>query len=88
MCFPKTLAPTITALGVFLCLAGPLTGEEGVLAITSPVFTLRLSISLPINPGSRLELVTSSTPGAPVAVRRGRSAGGYNELRETKIAKS
>jgi hypothetical protein len=29
MCFPKTLAPTIAALGVFLCLAGPLSGEEG-----------------------------------------------------------
>jgi hypothetical protein len=29
MCFPKTLASTLVALGVFLCLAGPLSGEEG-----------------------------------------------------------
>jgi hypothetical protein len=29
VCFPKTLASTIATLGVFLCLAGPLSGEEG-----------------------------------------------------------
>jgi hypothetical protein len=29
MCFPKTFASTIAALGVFLCLAEPLSGEEG-----------------------------------------------------------
>jgi hypothetical protein len=29
MCFPKTLASTCAALGVFLSLAGPLSGEEG-----------------------------------------------------------
>jgi hypothetical protein len=29
MCFPETPASTIAALGVFLCLAGPLSGEEG-----------------------------------------------------------
>jgi len=29
MCFPKPLASTITALGVFLFLAGPSSGEEG-----------------------------------------------------------
>jgi hypothetical protein len=29
MCLPKTLASTLAALGVFLCLAGPSSGEEG-----------------------------------------------------------
>jgi hypothetical protein len=29
VCFPKTIASRIATLGVFLCLAGPLSGEEG-----------------------------------------------------------
>jgi hypothetical protein len=51
MCFPKTFASTITALGAFLCLAGPLHAEEGAAGDYIPGLYASLINITPNEPG-------------------------------------
>jgi hypothetical protein len=54
MCFPKTHASTIATLGVFLCLAGPLSGEEGGAGDYIPGLCASLTNITPNKPGFAL----------------------------------
>jgi hypothetical protein len=75
VCFRKTIASSIATLGVFLCLAGPLSGEEGGDGDYIPGTYASLINITPNNRVSRLEPVTSFTPEASVAARHCRSVG-------------
>jgi hypothetical protein len=75
-CFPRTLASTVATLGVFLCLAGPLSGEEGAGGQYVPGAYASLLNITPNKPGFAVgDGFYFYTGGAPVEAKRCRSAG-------------